>query len=151
MEAVRQELERCRPAELRKSLQAPHPETAFRQTRKPRNQQGRLARGVVVMVDLDSAIGHEPRGIRPSVIVSDPEVVSDQRFPLDHIRSIDKRRVRRVFGEMARDERTAIDDEWPLSPGLFDPIGRGSVALQLSDERGKALLRVNIREPLLFG
>jgi hypothetical protein len=40
--------------------------------------------------------------------VSDPKVVSDQRFPLDHIRSIDKRRVRRVFGEMAREERTAM-------------------------------------------
>jgi hypothetical protein len=64
-EAVRQELERRRRAELRKSLQARHPETAFRRTRKPRNQQGRLARGVVVMVDLDPAIGHEPRGTRP--------------------------------------------------------------------------------------
>jgi mRNA-degrading endonuclease toxin of MazEF toxin-antitoxin module len=63
------------------------------------------------MVDLDSAIGHEPRGTRPSVIVSDPKVVSDQRFPLDHIRSIDKRRVHRVFGEMARDERTAMTTE----------------------------------------
>jgi mRNA interferase MazF len=81
--------------------------------------------------------------MRPCIVVSDPDVISDQRFPLvcvvpvtgtrgegllypplapgesglaeksfaliDHLRSIDKRRVRRVVGELARDEMAAID------------------------------------------
>jgi mRNA interferase MazF len=41
-----------------------------------------LARGTVVVVDLDPTVGHEQRGLRPAVIVSDPVVVEDQRFPL---------------------------------------------------------------------
>jgi len=41
-----------------------------------------LARGTIVLVDLDPTVGHEQRGLRPAVIVSDPLVVEDQRFPL---------------------------------------------------------------------
>ena len=104
----------------------------------------RLGRGAVVIVDLDPTLGHEQRGIRPCVVVSDPDVIGDHRFPLvcvvpitgtagegllypplapgrsglarrsfalvDHLRSIDKRRVRRVFGELAREEIAAIDE-----------------------------------------
>ena len=104
----------------------------------------RLSRGVVVVVELDPIIGHEQRGVRPCVVVNDPDVISDQRFPLvcvvpvtgtpgegllypslapgqsglakksfaliDHLRSIDKRRVRRVFGELAQEEMAAIDE-----------------------------------------
>ena len=92
--------------------------------------------GAVVVVELDPTVGHEQRGARPCVVVSDPNVISDQRVPLvcvvritgtpgegllysplapgtsglakasfaliDHLRSIDKRRVRRVFGELAK-------------------------------------------------
>ena len=42
----------------------------------------RLDRGTVVLLDLGPTVGHEQRGVRPCIIVSDPEVVSDQRFPL---------------------------------------------------------------------
>ena len=104
----------------------------------------RLGRGVVVIVELDPTVGHEQHGSRPCVIVSDPDVISDQRFPLlcvvpvtgtpgqgllyprlapgksglakesfaliDRLRSIDKRRVRRVFGEVALQEIEAIDE-----------------------------------------
>ena len=42
----------------------------------------RLGRGAVVLVELDPAAGHEQHGTRPCVVVSDPEVASDQRFPL---------------------------------------------------------------------
>ena len=42
----------------------------------------RLDRGAVVLVGLDPTLGHEQRGIRPCVVVSDPDVTSDQRFPL---------------------------------------------------------------------
>lgn len=93
--------------------------------------------------------------MRPCIIVSDPDVISDQRFPLvcvvpvtgspgegllypplepgasglakrsfaliDHLRSIDKRRVRRVYGELAREEIAAIDD------GLAVFLGLGSI------------------------
>lgn len=38
--------------------------------------------GTVVLLDMDPTVGHEQRGVRPCVVVSDPDVVSDQRFPL---------------------------------------------------------------------
>lgn len=102
-----------------------------------------LARGLVVLVNLDPTVGHEQRGTRPCVVVSDPDVIRDQRFPLvcvvpvtgtqgegllypklspgssglaksscalvDQARSIDKRRIRGVFGEVAHHEIAAID------------------------------------------
>src|SRR5687767_2510712 len=101
-----------------------------------------LERGTVVLVELDPSIGHEERGVRPCVAVSDPAVNADQRFPLiavvpvtgtagvgalypglapgssglikqsyalvDHIRSIDKRRIRRMFGQVSRAELANI-------------------------------------------
>jgi len=113
----------------------------------------RLGRGAVV-VELDPTVGHEQRGVRPCVVVSDPDVVSDQRFPLvcvvpitgtagegllypplmpgksgvakrsfaliDHLRSIDKRRVRRVFGELRAEEIAAIDEGLAVFLGLGD-------------------------------
>ena len=41
-----------------------------------------LDRGTVVLVELDPTIGHEQRGVRPCIAVSDPSVNADQRFPL---------------------------------------------------------------------
>ena len=41
-----------------------------------------IQRGWVVVVQLNPAIGHEQRGVRPCVIVSEPAVVSQQRFAL---------------------------------------------------------------------
>jgi mRNA interferase MazF len=95
-------------------------------------------------VDLDPTIGHEQNGLRPCVVVSDPDVTRDQHFPLvcvvpitgtpgqgllyppllpgvsgltkksfaliDRLRSIDKRRIRRIFGELPLDEVAAIDE-----------------------------------------
>ena len=114
----------------------------------------KLGRGAVVVVELDPTVGHEQRGVRPCVVVSDPDVVADQRFPLvcvvpvtgnpgegilyppltpgrsglvkkcfaliDQLRSIDKRRVRRVFGELPRAEMAAIDEGLALFLGLAD-------------------------------
>ncbi len=111
-----------------------------------------LGRGALVVVELDPAVGHEQKGFRPCVVVSDPEVISDQRFPLlcivpvtgtpgsgllypalspgqsgltkksfaliDHLRSIDKRRVRRVFGDLPDDEIAAIDEGLAAFLGL---------------------------------
>ena len=116
-----------------------------------------LGRGAVVLVELDPTIGHQQRGVRPCVVVSDPEVIGDQRFPLicivpvtgapgegllyppsapgksglakksfaliDQLRSVDKRRVRGVFGELARGEIAAIDD------GLATFLGLGERAI----------------------
>jgi len=39
-------------------------------------------RGAVVLVGLDPTLGHEQRGIRPAILVSDPAVLAEQRFPL---------------------------------------------------------------------
>jgi mRNA interferase MazF len=100
-------------------------------------------RGTVVIVELDPTVGHEQRGIRPCITVSDAAVNADQRFPLvavvpvtgtpgegalyprlspgksgltktsfaliDHLRSVDKRRIRRVFGRLKKDELAAVD------------------------------------------
>ena len=112
----------------------------------------RLGRGAIVVVGLDPTIGHEQGGARPCVVVSDPEVIVDQRYRLvcvvpvtgtpgegilypplapgqsglskksfalvDQLRSIDKRRIRRVFGELAREEVTAIDEGLTIFLGL---------------------------------
>lgn len=109
-------------------------------------------RGTVVLLDLDPTAGHEQRGTRPCIIVSDPAVIADQRFPLvgivpvtgtsgrgalypalqpgpsglvrpsyalvDQVRSVDKRRVRRVFGQIRRDEMRAVDEGLRLFLGL---------------------------------
>jgi mRNA interferase MazF len=42
----------------------------------------KLERGAVVLVALDPTVGHEQRGVRPAILVSDPAVIGDQRFPL---------------------------------------------------------------------
>ena len=42
----------------------------------------RLGRGTVVLVTLDPTPGHEQQGARPCVVVTDPEVTEDQRFPM---------------------------------------------------------------------
>jgi len=112
----------------------------------------KVDRGTVVLVELDPTVGHEQRGVRPCIAVSDPAVNADQRFPLiavvpvtgapgegalypelspgksgltrtsyaliDHLRSIDKRRVRRMFGRVTKDELTAVDQGLELFLGL---------------------------------
>ena len=40
-----------------------------------------IERGSVVLVDLDPTRGHEQWGLRPCVVVSDPEVVGSHRYP----------------------------------------------------------------------
>ena len=112
----------------------------------------RLDRGAVVLVELDPTVGHEQRGVRPAIVVSDSDVNGDQHFPLvcvvpvtgtpgegllypplapgasglakrsfalvEQLRSIDKRRVRRVFGSLAAQEIAAIDDGLSAYLGL---------------------------------
>ena len=111
-----------------------------------------LGRGAVVLVELDPTVGHEQRGVRPCVVVSDPAVNDDQRFPVlcvipvtgtpgegalyprlspstsgltktsyglvDHLRSIDKRRIRRVYGALPAEELRTLDDALRLFLGL---------------------------------
>jgi len=112
----------------------------------------KLDRGSVILLDLDPTVGHEQRGVRPCIVVSDPEVVADQRFPLvcvvpvtatlgtgalypalnpgrsglkkqscaliDQLRSVDKGRVRRIFGQVDTSELKAIDEGLVLFLGL---------------------------------
>jgi mRNA interferase MazF len=111
-------------------------------------------RGTVVLLDLNPTVGHEQRGTRPCIIVSDPDVVADQHFPLvgvvpvtgapgegalypslskgksgltkpsyalvDHLRSVDKRRIRRLFGRVSPSELGTIDEGLLLFLGLQD-------------------------------
>ena len=101
------------------------------------------------------SVGHEQRGVRPCVAVSDPSVNADQRFPLiavvpvtgtvdvgalypalspgasgltkashaliDHLRSIDKRRIRRIFGQVSADELAGINQGLELFLGFGTP------------------------------
>lgn len=125
----------------------------------------RLGRGAVVVVELGPTVGHEQRGVRPCIIVSDPDVISDQRFPLvcvvpvtgtpgegllypplapgksglakksfaliDHLRTVDKQRVRSVFGELAREEIATIDEGLAIFLGLGDRLhGSGAPPVQ---------------------
>lgn len=112
----------------------------------------KLLRGSIVLVSLDPTVGHEQRGQRPCVVVSDQEVLDDQRYPLlgivpvtgtpgegalypplepgpsgltkvsyalvDQVRSIDKRRIRRVFGRVTPDELHRIGEGLVLFSGL---------------------------------
>lgn len=109
-------------------------------------------RGTVDLVELDPTVGHEQRGVRPCIVVSDRAVNADQRFPLlavvpitgtpgdgalypvlspgkcgltkkfyafsDHLRSIDKRRIRRVFDRVTREELVLVDQGLELFLGL---------------------------------
>jgi len=111
-----------------------------------------LDRGTLVLVELDPTVGHEQRGVRPCITVSDPTVNADQRFPLiavvpvtgtagngalypglapgssgltkascalvDHLRSIDKRRIRRIFGQVSPSDLAGIDQGLELFLGL---------------------------------
>ena len=111
-----------------------------------------LARGTVVLVDLEPTQGHEQQATRPGVVVSDQAVNSNQRFPLiavfpvtgtaangalypdlapgasgfikpstawvDQVRSIDKQRIRRRFGQVSAAELEAIDRGLCLYLGL---------------------------------
>ena len=50
---------------------------------------------------------------------------------IDHLRSVDKRRVRRVFGETAREEMAAIDEGLAVFLGLGDRLhGAGASPVQ---------------------
>jgi mRNA interferase MazF len=111
-----------------------------------------LKRGTVAVLVLDPTIGHEQHGYRPCVVVSDPSVNADQRFPLiavipltgtpgegalypmiapgqsgltktsyaliDQLRCVNKRLVRRVFGQVGPDEMGAIDEGLLVFLGL---------------------------------
>ena len=112
----------------------------------------KLSRGMVVLVTLDPTFGHEQQGVRPCVVVTDPEVLEDQSFPMlcvvpitrtrgegalypalspgrsglrvqsyalvDQVRSVDKRRVSRVYGRINQDELTIIEEGLRLFLGL---------------------------------
>ena len=54
----------------------------------------KVHRGTVVLVELDPTVGHEQRGVRPCIAVSDPSVNSDQRFPLVAVVPLTNRRLR---------------------------------------------------------
>jgi mRNA interferase MazF len=41
-----------------------------------------VKRGTVILVSLDPTVGHEQRGARPCVVVTDPAVSEDQQFPM---------------------------------------------------------------------
>ena len=119
-----------------------------------------VGRGTLIVVELDPPIGREQQGVRPCIVVSDPDVIQDQRFPLicvvpvtgtpgqgllypaltpgasglakisyaliDHLRSIDKRRVRRVFGNLPPEELALIEEGIAVFLGLGNRPNSGT-------------------------
>lgn len=117
----------------------------------------KLHTGSIVLVDLDPTLGQEQRGIRSCIVVSDPDVVMDQRFPVlcivpvtstagdgllypalkpgtsgltkaswalvDHVRSIDKRRIRCGFGAIPFTEMRAVDEALTVFLGISGENG----------------------------
>lgn len=113
----------------------------------------KLTRGTIVLVVLDPTFGHEQQGARPCVVITNPDVIMDQRFPMvcvvpltktpgegalypaigagssglraqsyalvDQVRSVDKRRITKVFGQISSEELKAIDEGIRLFLGLF--------------------------------
>lgn len=111
-----------------------------------------LTRGTIVLVSLDPTFGHEQKGVRPCVIITDPVVLQDQKFPMicvvpitktpgegalypalragasglriqsyaliDQIRSVDKRRITKVFGQISKEELKSIDGGLRLFLGI---------------------------------
>lgn len=57
----------------------------------------KLVRGTVVLVTLDPTFGHEQQGIHPCVVVTDPEVLEEQRFPVLCVGPITKIRASERF------------------------------------------------------
>lgn len=114
-------------------------------------------RGIVVLASLDPVRGHEQKGLRPCVVMSDPEVSRDQRFPMicvvpisgkpgegslyprlepgpsglvrpshalvDQIRSVDKKRIKRIYGQVSPLELASIEDGIRLFLGLDEQQG----------------------------
>jgi len=112
----------------------------------PRERLGKrvnIGRGAVVLANLDPTLGHEQKGSRPCLIVSDPEIATHQKFPMiclipltatpgvgllypsvasegsglqktsyalvDQLRSVDKRRITRLFGTASEAELAQVD------------------------------------------
>lgn len=41
-----------------------------------------IPRGAVLMVQLDPTVGHEQQGKRPCIVISPPDLVANQRYPV---------------------------------------------------------------------
>jgi len=85
-----------------------------------------LARGAVVLVDLEPTQGHEQQGTRPCVVVpvtgtpaqgalypdlapGASGLTKPSTALVDQVRSIDKQRIRRRYGQVSAAELEAID------------------------------------------
>ena len=111
-----------------------------------------LIRGTIVLISLDPTLGHEQKGFRPCVVITDPEVINDQRFPMvcvipitktpgegalypvlspgisglrtrsyalvDQVRSVDKRRIIKIFGQIKKEELKAVEEGLRLFLGM---------------------------------
>ena len=78
-----------------------------------------IDRGTVVLVELDPTLGHEQRGVTPCIVVSDPAVNADQRFPLIAVVPVTGTPGQSCpVGPVAADELKAIDQGIELYLGL---------------------------------
>ena len=74
-----------------------------------------MERGSVVVVDLEPTLGHEHRGLRPCVVVSDPEVLTALRYPLVAVVPITGRAgVGALYPAMGEGESGLRQPSWAL-------------------------------------
>jgi mRNA interferase MazF len=63
--------------------------------------------------------GTPGQGLLYPALAAGPSGLAKESFALiDHLRSVDKRRIRRVFGELAKEEIVAIDEGLAVFLGL---------------------------------
>lgn len=111
----------------------------------------RLGRGADTVVELDPTIGHGQRGVRPCVVVNDPDVIGDPHFPLVCVASVTGLRARDSLSDArARPERpreAALRADRPSAIGrqAAGPLRRRLIFLPyLQDRSSTTILHANL-------
>ena len=111
----------------------------------------RLGRGTVVLVNLDPTLGHEQQGARPCVVVTDPEVTEDQRFPMVCVVPITKTRGEGALYPSLRAGRSGLR---AASYALVDQVravDKRRISRVFGRVSGAELLAIDEGLRLLFG
>lgn len=86
-----------------------------------------LQRGAAVVLAFDPTVGHAQHGVMSRIVTG----LAKTSFGLiDQLRSVDKRHARRVYGAIAPDELSAIDEGLAVFLGLGDRL-YGGIAPEL--------------------
>lgn len=117
----------------------------------------KLPRGTVVLLDLDPAVGHEQRNVRPCVVVSDPAVTAEERYPLVGVVPLTGTPgAGALYPKVAAGTGGLRKDSWALTDQVRSVDKRGVVAvygvldapaLEAVDEGLRLFLGLGVSEP----